>query len=207
MTLNADEAKRLRHALSLIATSIEPMRTKEFVGEAPPASAPQPQRTRGVTVAFVAAGVAATAAIAWSVTDRGAAEPEAPSSDMAAESAQSPGEYWACAETIVEGRVTDVQPSGPDRMRVMVDARKWIKPTSGPSSVRLDLPDPETQGLREIRTGVTYLLSVPTNKYLAADTFRNDDIANGLRVIAEGRDEALARGITECPAYWRDLRP
>jgi hypothetical protein len=217
MSLTDDEARRLRDALSLIATSVEPPRTDvepprtDSVinpGEPPRAKAPQSRRARLAAGVLVAAGVAAAAAFAWSVTGGGQTGGEAPDgSDMAAESAQSPGEYWACAETIVEGTVTDVQPAGRDRLRVVVDTSSWIKPASGPATIRLDLPDPETQGLAGIRPDTAYLLSVPTNDHLPADVFRGEDIADGLRVIAEGRDQARAQGITECPRYWQELRP
>lgn len=204
MTLTNRESQRLRDALNLIANELE--------AGAPVTNDADETLTaiRRWTKALLAAGVgiAACAVVAALWTSRDSETDPGPdqSDDAAQAQAQSPGEYWACAETIVEGQVTEVSPASGRHVQVVVTTTRWIKPSSGPATVRLSFVDPATQGRSAIRPG-HYLLSVPANRYVAPDAFGSEDIPDTLRVIEEGREQARVEGITTCPLYWRELRP
>lgn len=204
MTLTNRESQKLRDALNLIANELE-------AGTPVTNDAEETRTATGRwTKALLAAGVGIAACIAVTAvwisrdgeTDRGPDQTD----DAAQAQAQSPGEYWACAETIVEGEVTEVSPAGGQHVRVVVTTTRWIKPSSGPSTVKLSFVDPATQGRPAIRPG-NYLLSVPANRYVAPEAFGSEDIPDTLRVIEEGREQARVEGITTCPRYWQELRP
>jgi hypothetical protein len=212
MTLTPAEQDRLRSALTLIGTTGARASAESVDHDpAPSTSDPDPGPMRGDAkrahrARLVIASGAAAAAVAVVGTvvvlersDEGKGE------SGSTTSAQTEAEYYACAETIVVGRVEAVTPnSDGTRVSVEVKATEWLKPGAGPRRVSIDVLEPTAYGLQPFEIGTTYLVSVPTNPNVTADAFAGDDIADGRRVLAEGKAISEREG-TACPEYWQNL--
>jgi hypothetical protein len=54
--------------------------------------------------------------------------------------------FVACSKTLLEGDVVNVVDGRPGRMLVTMRVAHWVKPSSGPDRVRLDLVDIAREG-------------------------------------------------------------
>lgn len=101
----------------------------------------------------------------------------------------------ACADTVVWGTVTRVEP-GPAGLRVALDVRSWVHPASGPDELVVVADDPEREvGAPAWRPGPARLLVVvspgaPVQPLAAAE---------GERAVQQWREDGSRRSpASEC---------
>jgi hypothetical protein len=104
----------------------------------------------------------------------------------------------ACDRIIAEGTVVDVSDgSQPGRARLALDVRTWLKPTSGPKRLTLDVPDPAAEGASaRWLPGEVLLVMVPSDPDQLIDSYGGSEIKDARAWV----DDAIARAPgVECP--------
>lgn len=193
------EETRLRRAFTLIGDEAGHPDPAPTVGLVTPARTPRARRRARRALAVTAAACAAAGLAVALAAGTGDDDAESPAD--ATGRGQTLPEALACAEAVVEGKVTSVRPVGRDRVRLTMTVDRWFKPATGPDTTQFDLADPSATDPQDAhKTGEHVLLFVPQKPDATADPFRG-------RTMESVRDQIIrampkVQGTT-CPAEFR----
>lgn len=189
MSLNDRQADRLHAALTLIGDTAASQGHR---------GVPMGSRTSHKTAVLALLAVAVSLLVLGWVFARGSSSSPLAGSTT---SAQSNAEMVACAETILVGVPTEIEPGSiSGRIFVTMEVTEWIKPDAGETRVVLNVPSPQSEGRDPWKLGVEAIVIAPENRRLAPDVFTGSAVGDTRRIIMHALPEGKT---TECPKYWQ----